>query len=174
MTEAQLWAAIVERRDRLYKFVLGLTRDRHDAEDIVSATMLKALRYRRTLRNEKAVNTWLYKIAIHSFLDEQKRMKPLLFGSNEELEQHLAYDGEAALDLPLLQKVVRLAVMELPLAQREVVVLHHLQGWTYDQIAQKRGTTETAVKMRAYKAHIRLRKLLEDYGYEWRGQRQTA
>jgi RNA polymerase sigma-70 factor (ECF subfamily) len=52
------------------------------------------------------------------------------------------------------------ALAKLPFEQREAFVLHEYSGYPYHEIARIMGTTETNVKVRSYRARLRLRKLI--------------
>ena len=57
---------------------------------------------------------------------------------------------------------VQAALARLPESQRVVVQLHRFEGLTFREIAEVLGTTEGAVKLRAFRAYGELRGLLED------------
>jgi len=61
---------------------------------------------------------------------------------------------------------VRAAVDQLPETQRVVVHLNRFEGLTFVQIAHVLGTTEGAVKLRAFRAYERLRQLLRECSRE--------
>ena len=65
--------------------------------------------------------------------------------------------GEDAVDASDRAARVRAALAELPESQRVVVVLHRYEGLTFGEIARALGTTEGAVKLRAFRAYERLR-----------------
>ncbi|HEV8636949.1 MAG TPA: sigma factor [Chloroflexota bacterium] len=50
-----------------------MTGDRHDAEDLVQETLLRAWRARGTLADESMLRAWLYRIATRACLDELGR-----------------------------------------------------------------------------------------------------
>jgi len=55
---------------------------------------------------------------------------------------------------------VEAALAQLPENQREAIVLHRFEGFSFKEIAELLGVTETAVKVRAHRGYERLRKLL--------------
>ncbi len=52
------------------------------------------------------------------------------------------------------------ALAKLPDSQREAIVLHRFEGFSFKEIAELLGVTETAVKVRAHRGYERLRVLL--------------
>jgi RNA polymerase sigma-70 factor (ECF subfamily) len=61
---------------------------------------------------------------------------------------------------PGLTRTVEAALAQLPENQREAIVLHRFEGFSFKQIAEMLGVTETAVKVRAHRGYERLRTLL--------------
>jgi RNA polymerase sigma-70 factor (ECF subfamily) len=69
----------------------------------------------------------------------------------------------APLPDPGLTRTVEAALAQLPEAQREAIVLHRFEGFSFKQIAEMLGVTETAVKVRAHRGYERLRTLLASH-----------
>ena len=59
-----------------------------------------------------------------------------------------------------IQVLLRRALAKLPFEQREAFVLHEYSGYSYLEIANMMATSESNIKVRAYRARIRLRKLI--------------
>ena len=68
-------------------------------------------------------------------------------------------DASAAPD-PGLARDIEVAFAALPAAEREVIVLHKICGFSFDEIAASLGITTTAAKVRAHRGYQRLRLLL--------------
>ncbi len=62
-----------------------------------------------------------------------------------------------------LEELVKMAVDRLPFDQREVIILHNYVGYGYEDIAQMRGETVGAVKMRAMRARSRVGRIVSAY-----------
>ena len=58
------------------------------------------------------------------------------------------------------QNLVRQAVARLPRREVEILLLKYSENWSYEQLAQHLGTTESAVESRLHRARQRLRKEL--------------
>jgi RNA polymerase sigma-70 factor (ECF subfamily) len=65
---------------------------------------------------------------------------------------------------PALEKAVRVALAQLPVQQREAIILHRFEGFSFSEIAETLGLTESAVKVRAHRGYVRLRRLLAHLG----------
>ena len=62
-----------------------------------------------------------------------------------------------------MQGLMLKALAKLPFEQREAFVLHEYSGFAYAEIARMTETTEPNVKMRAYRARVRLRKFIQGW-----------
>jgi RNA polymerase sigma-70 factor (ECF subfamily) len=59
------------------------------------------------------------------------------------------------------------ALGELPAAQRGVIVMHDVEGFTHQEIAEALGITVSSSKVRLFRARARLRIALADFAEEW-------
>jgi len=62
--------------------------------------------------------------------------------------------------------LVRQALQQLPPEYKEVLILKHIDGWSYEQIAESTGDTVGTLKVRAHRARRMLRDGLEKLGWE--------
>ena len=125
--------------DEAYNLARWLTRDRHDAEDIVQEACLRALRGFASFRGEDG-RAWLLTIVRNTCYTWMKRRRnqdarmdadgEVEAIESEEPEPHLALSQTIETDR------LRIAIEELPAEFREVVVLKDLQGLSYREIAQ--------------------------------------
>lgn len=142
------------------------------ADDLLQTTFLKLHRARGDYQAGAPLRPWLFAIAARVRLDELRRRYRLREDAGEEelekaeqMQAQAAADGapgagEAAAVQADLQVAVRAALQTLPESQRVVVHLHRYEGMTFPEIARLLGTTEGAVKLRAFRAYERLRKEL--------------
>jgi RNA polymerase sigma factor (sigma-70 family) len=149
---------------RVYGFFVRTFGSTTIADDLLQTTFLKLHRARAEYIPGAPVKPWLFTIAARIRLDELRRRYRLGERADEEsydevLAPHAANDTpvEEALDRGALCLRVRAAVDRLPASQRVVVHLHRFEGLSFLQIAQILGTTEGAVKLRAFRAYERLR-----------------
>ncbi|HEY3418319.1 MAG TPA: sigma-70 family RNA polymerase sigma factor [Armatimonadota bacterium] len=163
--DVQALGALFERHKQpLFNFLLRFVRDRALAEDVLLDAFLRLYDRRQAFRRGAAVSTWLYTIAHHLALDRLKRAHrrdiPL-----DELPQELSASEE---NLPLeacarneLAQAVRGAIAQLPRDQQAVILLREYQGLSYGEIGTIIGISEEAARVRAHRARLTLRKLLE-------------
>lgn len=155
---------------RLHGFFMRSFESRAVADDLLQTTFLKLHRARDTYRREQPVRPWLFTIAARVRLDEHRKRKRLAEDFDEEAMARAEENQLAAAPAPepavLSDRVsdrvaqVRVALASLPESQRIIIHLHRFEGLTFAQIAASLGTTEGAVKLRAFRGYERLRKLL--------------
>jgi RNA polymerase sigma-70 factor (ECF subfamily) len=141
----------------LTSYVARLTGSAAAAEDAVQMTFLSVIRSKDQFLRGSKVKPWLYAIASNAARDRHRRTK-LEQAADDPVECGLdAVHGDAGLRRRLLE-----ALQRLPQPQREAVVLHRLEGWSFGEIADALGASETAVKVRAFRGTQLLRELLKD------------
>ncbi|MDR2689821.1 MAG: sigma-70 family RNA polymerase sigma factor [Azoarcus sp.] len=133
-----------------------------EAEDICQKTWLKLMRC-ASYRPAAAFRAFLYQIARNTLIDARRSA----YSSHEALdgsEEHIPDDDlspEAELSLKQNLHRVREAVMGLPVAQREVVVLRFFSELSMEEIATAAGVGFETVKSRLRYAFAHLRRALE-------------
>ncbi len=154
----------------VHGFFLRSFRNEAVADDLLQTTFLKLHRARAAYRPELPLRPWLFTIAARVRADELRRRYGLPENAGEEeLEKAdearaaeqagAAEEGEARADRAA---VVRRALEGLPESQRVVVHLHRYEGMTFPEIAKALGTSEGAVKLRAFRAYEKLREELKE------------
>jgi len=126
------------------------------AGDVLQTTFLSIVRARGRYQRGAPFRPWLYAVAINAARDHLRRHR------REEPTETLpdAPAEPAPLPDPGLTRTVEAALAQLPENQREAIVLHRFEGFSFKQIAEMLGVTETAVKVRAHRGYERLRTLL--------------
>jgi RNA polymerase sigma-70 factor (ECF subfamily) len=128
------------------------------ADDVLQTTFLSIVRARGRYERGAPFRPWLYTVAINAARDHLRRHR------REEPHGHDQLPETAAEPTPLpdpgLTRTVEAALAQLPSSQREAIVLHRFEGFSFREIAELLGVTETAVKVRAHRGYERLRVLL--------------
>jgi RNA polymerase sigma factor (sigma-70 family) len=133
------------------------------ADDLTQATFLSVVRSRDRFQRGARFRPWLYAIASNAARDFVRRAR---FEQPTD-DGVLPEQGvEPQLPDPSLEKAVHGALAQLPAQQREAIVLHRFQGFSFGEIAETLGLSESAVKVRAHRGYVRLRGLLAHLGEE--------
>jgi RNA polymerase sigma-70 factor (ECF subfamily) len=157
--------ALLPHLDAAYNLARWLTRDDHDAEDLVQASYLRALKFFGGFQGSNS-RAWLLTIvrnASYTWL-QQKRARGTAAPFDEEIHGAgcNAIDPEKRLISEDQKQSVRRAVEELPLELREVVVLRELENLSYKEIATIAEIPLGTVMSRLSRARERLRQSLRD------------
>jgi RNA polymerase sigma-70 factor, ECF subfamily len=156
-------------RDRIYRYILRMVRDRAEAEDLTQETFLRAHRRLYLLRHPEAVGGWLYRIATHVCLDRLRQRKPQDSIDDEQTANRV---DAATRTHPSLADIVErrqtsLCVQRcldyLPDNYRAVVLLYEIHALTAPEIASLLGVKLTTIKMRLHRARRMLQQIME-YG----------
>ena len=134
------------------------------ADDLLQDTFVKLHRARAEYRTGSPVRPWLFAIAARVRLDALRRLHRLREDVDAEAVENLGdTDGagpEISAQRAALSEAVRAAMDELPPAQRIVVHLHRIEDQSFGEIAHLLGVSEAAVRQRAFRGYIALRKSL--------------
>ena len=133
---------------------------RADAQDICQNVFLKLLQSDRRFDSEGETRAFIIRITINECKDVLKsgwrrRSVPL----DELIEREVPF-------LPEENTGVLAAVQRLPIKYREAVYLYYYEGYNAEEIAAMVGAKPAAVRQRLARARKKLRKELEDSGYE--------
>jgi len=137
------------------RFLAPMVRDPALTEDLTQLTFLSAIRSRDRYTPGAKVAPWLLTIAANAARDALRRR-------TREAAATMMISSTVDPQTPDqgLRRQIEGALSKLPSAQREAVILHRLQGFSFDQIAKVLGTTSTAARIRAHRGYQRLRELL--------------
>ena len=155
--------------DAAYNLARWLTRDDHDAEDLVQAAYLRALKFFGGFRGANS-RAWLLTIVRNTRYSwiEQKRARGQETAFDEEIHgvESSAIGPASRVLREEDEQSVRRAVEDLPAELREVVVLRELEGMSYKEIAAIAGIPMGTVMSRLARARERLRERLGGRG-DW-------
>jgi RNA polymerase sigma-70 factor (ECF subfamily) len=162
-------AGCVESFGRLYEhyyapmvwLAYSILLDRDLAEDAAQEVFAKACKSLADLRHADRFGVWLASICrneARSVLRGRTRRVPVQEVAEAWVSPPTGTDGN--------DHDVKQAVDQLPLAYREVVVLHYYNDMSYEQMHQVLGISLDCVKGRLNRARKRISKALERHAYE--------
>jgi RNA polymerase sigma-70 factor, ECF subfamily len=135
-------------------------RSPQDARDLVQQTFLQLHRARRDFDQKAKLRPWIFTIALNLRREYFRRQK-------RRPEAPLELDGRSDPAVPPhdltrdeLARTVRHAIDQLPAAHQEVIVLHWFEGLSFPEISEIVGASLSAVKVRAHRGYVALRKVL--------------
>ncbi|MBT8397728.1 MAG: RNA polymerase sigma factor [Gemmatimonadetes bacterium] len=139
---------------QVFGFVLGRLGDADPSEDVAQEVFIRVWRYRDSYDTDRRFLPWLYRIT-RNLLSDSKSGPVLDSPGNDAPSSHLPPDEQ--FEERQRAEKVRSAVLGLPPAQREVLLLSRWSGMTYREIGDIVGCSEGAVKVRVHRALEALR-----------------
>jgi RNA polymerase sigma-70 factor (ECF subfamily) len=153
---------------RVYSLCLRMTGNTAEAEDLTQEAFLQLYRKIATFRGESAFSTWLHRLAVNVVL-MHLRKKGLPEISLDEALEPAHEDGPkkdiGARDNVLAGSIDRVnlgrAIESLPPGYRIIFVLHDVEGYEHNEIAEMMGCSIGNSKSQLHKARMKLRDLLK-------------
>ena len=168
--------ALADRYQRgVLSLVMRIVGNREDAEDVAQEAFVKAFTRLDTFDPAYKFSNWLFKIAHNSALDALRRRgampAPLeLLQGGEEVEDPVATLADARAPAPdeaaaaaEFHRDLEGALGRLRPEYRTVIVLRHLEGRAYEDIAQILGLPLGTVKTFLFRARRELAELMEQH-----------
>ena len=154
---------VLPHLDAAYNLARWLTRNGHDAEDVVQEAFLRALRFFGGFHGGNA-RAWLLAIVRNTCYDWMRRHRPSEVSASFDEEVHSAVDQSPTPEDLLVEQADRLrlrdALQALPLPWREVLILRELEGLSYKEIADVAGIKMGTVMSRLARARAALQQQL--------------
>lgn len=173
MTEAQQFEAFMQNYQHMvFSTAMRLVANPAEAEDISQEVFLRAYQRFGELRQSPTAGGWLKTVATNLSLNHLSRYRSRwsffseLFSGREgeeDREPEFPSDSDLADELARADsaQVVEQALQQLPAAQRVPLVLYHLQGLRYEEIAAKLRVSLGKVKTDIFRGREALRKRLQ-------------
>lgn len=157
---------LVRRYQRAaYAVALSVTGKHQDAEDAAQESFLVALQRLDDCRNPARFAGWLLAI-VRNRARNLIRRESLRGGEQIPVSARTADPGpDRMADISALRSRLKEALSTLPELQREIVLLHDLEGWKHDEISAHLGIPSGTVRSHLHFARKALRAELS----EWRG-----
>ena len=154
---ASFEAQVLPHLDAAYNLARWLTRDPHDAEDVVQEACIRALRYFQSLR-EGGARAWFLTIVRHASYDWIERHRDR-DGGDAEVEVAADAESEPAqiVERHGDSRALAQAIAALELPYREVIVLRELEELSYKEIANVAAIPIGTVMSRLARARALLR-----------------
>jgi RNA polymerase sigma-70 factor (ECF subfamily) len=151
---------------RVYSLCLRMTANAAEAEDLTQEAFMQLFRKIATFRGESAFSTWLHRMAVNVVLMQlrKKGLAVVPLEDDIETEEETPKKDFGAQDLALEGSIDRLrlqnAIGKLPPGYRSIFVLHDVEGYEHNEIAEIVGCSIGNSKSQLHKARMKLRELL--------------
>ncbi|HEX8039922.1 MAG TPA: RNA polymerase sigma factor [Chryseosolibacter sp.] len=145
----------------LFGFFYGMNKDTAVSEDLVQNVFFRILKYRYLFREEGEFRTWMFHIARNVSHDHFRKIKwkgkedienwKDRLSNNENRQEEYRHDDE--------MRLLSMAMDKLPEDRREILLLSKYQEKRYREIGEILGCTETAVKVKVFRALQELKEI---------------
>ncbi len=168
--EVGAFAGLLEQfEQRVFRFVLRMVRNAHDAEDVTQDTFVKAWRHLASFRSQYSFSTWLFTIARRTALNHLRARRP-----TEELQDQTGpaheHPGEAAANRDHAESIWTVARRLKP-DQYEALWLRYGEGFSIKETARVMNTNAIRVRVLLHRARQRMAEWLKQKDMEPGGAR---
>ena len=155
------FSALIHRySDPLFRHALGMTGSPDVAEDILQQSFIKAYNHLAEVRGR--FDAWLFRIVANGCKDWLKNIRRTHVSYDEDDQPSAYATPDEDLDRTELRNDLDGALAQLAPSLREAFVMKHVEGRSYEEMADLLGTTVGALKMRVHRAREALQALLEE------------
>jgi len=153
---------------RVYSLCLRMTGHAAEAEDLTQEAFLQLYRKIATFRGESAFSTWLHRLSVNVVLMHLRKKGLLEVSLDETLEPHS--ENSPRKDVGIRDKVLagsidrinlQRSIESLPPGYRIAFVLHDVEGYEHNEIAEMMGCSIGNSKSQLHKARMKLRELVK-------------
>src|SRR5687768_13951362 len=151
-----LWARHAPHIDAVVRRLVG--NDLDLAADIAQEVWIQIFRALPQYRGESQFGTWAHRIAVNRTLNALRKTRRLA-----KIETDIEEDSASVEPDPersLMIQTIASAATKLSPGARAVVLLHDVEGYTHEEIAERLGITSGGSKSHLFKARAKLRTLL--------------
>lgn len=147
---------------RLRRFARSLTGASDQADDLVQASVEKALRNLDGFTCGTRMDAWMFRIIRNTWIDTIRARRDTVEFDAEAADTVIGSDGRATTEARLHLAEVHRAMASLPEDQRAVLMLVCVEGMRYREVAEVLNIPEGTVMSRLSRARMALAKKLKD------------
>jgi RNA polymerase sigma-70 factor, ECF subfamily len=151
---------------KIYSVCLRMTNNTAEAEDLTQDAFLQVFRKLATFRGDSALSTWLYRIAVNTVLMHfrKKALRQISLDEPYSQDAKTVRREYGSRDDRLVGCVDRIAlaraITELPAGYRTIFLLHEVEGYEHQEIADLLNCSVGNSKSQLHKAKLRIREVL--------------
>ena len=151
-----LWTRHAPHIDMVVRRLVG--NDPDLAADVAQEVWIQIFRALPSYRGESQFSTWAHRIAVNRTLNALRKTKRLAAIETEVSEDSAFFEPDT--DRSFIVQSIEEAAAKLSPGARAVFMLHDVEGYTHEEIANELGITTGGSKSQLFKARAKLRKLL--------------
>jgi RNA polymerase sigma-70 factor, ECF subfamily len=150
--------------NRVFSLCARMVSDHTRAEELTQDVFVRAWEKLHLFRGESSFGTWLHRLTVNVVLNARKSegRRQSKFEENDEeaggIDAHAGVIGTALAPGELLD--LERAMLRLPPGAKRVFVLHDVEGYKHEEIAEMLGVTTGATKAQLHRARLLLREAM--------------
>ena len=168
--DEQAFAALFEaHKRRVYSLCLRMLGNPTEAEDLTQEAFLQLFRKIATFRGESAFSTWLHRLSVNVVLMHlrKKGLNQISLDETENSQGEPIKRDYGDDDRRLVGSIDRIglnrAIAELPPGYRTVFILHDVEGYEHNEIAEIMNCSIGNSKSQLHKARLKLREWFQQH-----------
>ena len=150
-----------EHVGRVYALCLRLSADRVLAEELAQDVFVRVWEKLPSFRGESAFSSWLYRLAVNTVLGKRRAEGRHARGAVALDDPDSDFEPAARSPVPGLSLDLDRAIARLPPGARSVFVLHDVEGYEHQEIAELTGIATGTSKAHLFRARRLLREWLD-------------
>lgn len=162
--DMEAFEALYERYyRRVYSLCLRMVANVTEAEDLTQEVFIQLIRKLGSFRGESAFTTWLHRLTVnHVLMHFRKRGVRLEKTTDEgDVPEQAEVGSDRPQTMPVIDRIaLDKAIAQLPPGYRSVFLLHDVEGYEHEEVADMLGCSVGTSKSQLHKARMRLRQLL--------------
>ena len=158
--------------ERIFNYIYRLCGSREDAQDLTQDTFIQAFRKLGTLKENKKIQSWLYRIAQNNVYQKFRSKEPQTESLDQDDAQELSEaqnrttpkksPEESVLSLEL-EELIEEVIQSLPPKYRQVFVLAAIHKMSYQEISEIVNRSLASVKSDVHRARVVVRDQIKEY-----------
>jgi len=169
-------ALVLKHKDKVFNLCYRFLGDEQEANDSAQDAFIKVYRSLKKFRLESTFSTWLYRIVANTCknrlksLEYRQKKKTIRLGNPGDIEnEHPSIEIRDKSPSPINElemkertMMIQKAIGSLPTEKRTMVVLHDIEGLSYEEVSKITGLNIGTVKSRLSRARLELRNKLKE------------
>jgi len=164
---------LIQHIPELRRFARALERNRVAADDLVQETLERAIKKMHLYQPSGPFIGWLNTIMRNIFVDRVRRRKLSQGASLDAASHHEPYRNANQVDR-LVLKELRIAVDQLPVEQKQVLIMIAVHGMSYEDAARRLDVPLGTIRSRLFRARANLEFRLDPEGRQRAGTRSRT
>jgi RNA polymerase sigma-70 factor (ECF subfamily) len=147
--------------NRVYSLCARMSGSRTKGEELTQDVFVRTWEKLPQFRGESAFSTWLHRLAVNVVLNARKTDSKRDSRTDENEDGEDRWDEVAKAPMHIERMDLKQAIDRLPAGARKVFVLHDIEGYKHEEIAELCGITSGGSKAQLHRARLLLREALE-------------